>query len=44
MILLLGPGGGLPAVTKCLDCDKIDPIRLSEIEGWTKSKSLVPPE
>jgi len=44
MILLLGSGGGLPPVMKCLDCDKIDPIRLSEIEGRTKSKSLVPPD
>jgi hypothetical protein len=44
MILLLGPGGGLPPVTTCLDCDKIDPIKSSEIAGWTQSKSLEPPD
>ncbi|WP_324407570.1 hypothetical protein [Bradyrhizobium sp.] len=29
--------------SKCLYCDKIDPLQSADVREWTKSKALRPP-
>ena len=36
--------GEPPATLKCLVFDRIDPLQSRQIEGWTKSDALKPPE
>ena len=43
-MLVVSVHRGLPPTLKCLDCDRIDPLQLPQIEAWTKSDALKPPD
>jgi phage FluMu protein Com len=42
LTVLVAPGKG-PRTLRCLECDKIDPLKLHKIAGWIEGE-LRPPK
>jgi len=43
MRLALAPGGKGPRTLRCEQCDRPDPLKAGEVEGWLKGE-LQPPK
>jgi ssDNA-binding Zn-finger/Zn-ribbon topoisomerase 1 len=43
MRLALGPGGKGPRSLQCLQCERLDPLKVAEVSDWLKGE-LRPPK